>query len=218
MKRRFLNKWLYGVIAFLIFVPSVGYWVKCQLGINLFDHMSISKYFPFNYLQDDVLSPDQPGVVFQDSFDGFRFFNQWSDKMLLNNYPGTSKTLVKGGIGKDSRCLLITSETDNRWSYPFRKFIAVSQGDRFHFEGEIYLEEKTSPAMLYIAAFDAGRKNINWGLARKGTGKTGLWIKVEKNFNIEDDRIRYITFRLVGGKGTYRFDNLRLEVLSKPTS
>lgn len=173
--------------------------------------MSISDSFPFNYLKDDILSLDRPGIIFEDNFDRFRLFNQWSDKVFLNNYPGTSKTLAKGGIGADGRCLLITSKMDNRWSYPFRKFIAVTQKDRLYFEGQVYLEEKTAPVMFYIAAFDAGRKNISWSLVRKGTSKTGSWIKIEKDFSIEDDKIRYITFRLVGGKGTYRFDKLLLK-------
>jgi len=189
----------------------VGYWLKCQLEINLFPHISISRRFPFNYLNNDVITKDQPGIIFQADFNHFKLFSHWSDKTLLENYQGTYKKRIKGGIGQDSQCLMITCNSENYWSYPFRKYIAVHKGDRYHFEGEMYLEDETSPGGFFIAAFDAHKNVIDWGLAKKRTHKTGSWIKVEKNFSIKGERIHFLTFRLGGGKGTYRFDNLLLK-------
>jgi hypothetical protein len=173
--------------------------------------MSISRRFPFNYLNDDVIIRDQPGIIFQTDFNHFKLFSHWSDKTLLENYQGTYKKRIKGGIGKDSYCLMITCNGKKRWSYPFRKYIAVHKGDRYHFEGEMYLEDETSPGGFFIAAFDAHKNIIDWGLEKKRTRKIGSWIKVEKKFSIIGERIRFLTFRLGGGKGTYRFDNLLLK-------
>ena len=64
-------------------------------------------------------------------------------------------------------------------------------------------------AYLSVAAFDKNSDVIDWNLIRSSADRTGEWIKVEKQFVISDDIIRYIRFRLVGeGNGEYRFDNI----------
>ncbi len=85
-------------------------------------------------------------------------------------------------------------------------------------EGYFYLEQGSPVARLTIAAFDAQKKPITWSLATKGVAKNGNWIKVEKKFRISDDTIRYISFRLTGGRGVYRFDNIFLSKLTWPKS
>jgi hypothetical protein len=144
-------------------------------------------------------------------FNHFKLFSQWSDKALLEGYQGTCRKRIKGGVGADSYCLMITCNKKMRWSYPFRKYIAVNRGDQYHFEGQVYLEDGTSFGGFSIAAFDAHKNVIDWGLAKKRTHKIGSWIKVEKDFSIEGERIHFLTFRLGGGRGTYRFDNLLLK-------
>ena len=60
-----------------------------------------------------------------------------------------------------------------------------------------------------MAAFDKNKNSINWNLFKKKVKRNGVWVRVEKQFNISDDDIKYITFRLVGiGNGFYRFDNI----------
>jgi hypothetical protein len=199
-------------IALMLLLVCAGYWLKCQLGFNFFNSVSISSYFPFNFLTSDVLSAKEPGVAIDEDFDPPRIFNQWSDSTFHHNYKATSK-VIEGGYGDLSHCLQIISEGNQRWSYPFSKFISVTIGDVFHFEGLVYLKSDAVAARLCIAAFDENRKAIDWDLAVQGTDKAGAWVKVQKQFTIADGHIRYITFRVTGARGVYRFDNLLLNKL-----
>ncbi len=202
-------------IALILILICAAYWLKCQLGFNFFDTISISSYFPFNYLEDDVISAREPGIVINQNFEDHRIFHRWASSNFRHN-SGAHSQIVDGGFGNDSHYLKITCDGKYRWAYPISKFIAVAQGDTFHLQGRIYLENHSVPARLCIAAFDENKKIINWDLAVQGTKGTGSWIEVQKQFAITDLGTRYITFRVTGAKGVYGFDNLLLSKLSRP--
>lgn len=207
--RRSARKKRYWAIALLLVLGCTSYWLKCEFGFNFFDSISISSYFPFNYLKNDVLPVKGTGIVIEENFDHFRIFRHWPDAAFHHNYKASDQ-VTEGGFGDHSRCLMINSEGNQHWAYPFSKYISVAQGDVFHFEGLVYLESDCMPARLCIAAFDENRKVINWGLAVQGTKQTGAWIKLQKQFTIANGQIRYITFRATGARGVYRLDNLLL--------
>ena len=76
-------------------------------------------------------------------------------------------------------------------------------------EGLISMTGKPLSVCLSVAVFDKNDDVIDWNLFKSGVDRTGEWIKVEKYFQIADDTIGFIRFRLVGrGKGEYRFDNI----------
>lgn len=201
----------YRWIALILVLVLTGYWMKCQLGINFFRMVGISSYFPFNYLANDILSVKKPGVIIDEDFDHFRLFSHWSHSSIGHN-KRIIRQVVEDGFG-NSRCLLIASDAKRRWAYPYTKLISVSRGDIFRFEGLVYLEDNSNVARFCVAAFDEGRNAIDWKMAVRGVKKTGTWVKVWKQFTITDDRVRLISFRLTGGRGTYRFDNLMLSKL-----
>lgn len=214
LSRRSSRTKRYGWIALILALVMTGYWLKCQLGINFFPLVSISSCFPFNYLADDSISAKKPGVIVAEDFDHFRLFNQWSDSSIRHN-NGITRLLSEKGFD-DSRCLLITSVEERRWAYPYAKLITVTRGDIFRFEGLVYLEGGSRVARLCVATFDESRNAMDWAMAMEGVEKFGVWVKVSKQFTIVDDGVRYISFRLTGGRGTYRFDNLKLSKLMQP--
>jgi hypothetical protein len=199
-------------LALVLALCGGGYWLKCELGINLLKKLSISSYFPFRYLNNDVLIIKKPGIIFSENFENKRIFDHWSNVVM----PLHSKATWQVGqdpVGDHSRCLEITYQDENYWSYPFQKYIPVSKGDIFYFEGSVYLERDAKRAGLSISAYDGSKTVTNWGLSFRNVVQTGRWIKVQQQFTITDDNIRYIAFRLVGGQGVYRFDNLMFSKL-----
>jgi hypothetical protein len=201
----------YRWIALILVLILTGYWMKCQLGFNFFRLVSISSYFPFNYLANNILTPERPGVIIDEDFDHFKLFGNWSYSAIRRN----NSFIVQ--VGEDgfgtSGCLLITSNEERSWACPYAKLISATKGDIFRFEGLIYLGDNSKVARLCVAAFDEGRNAIDWNMAVRGVEKTGAWVKVWKQFTITDDRVRLISFRLTGGRGAYRFDNLILSKL-----
>ena len=60
-----------------------------------------------------------------------------------------------------------------------------------------------------MASLDENKNLIDLKFIKEKIDKTDKWIKVEKQFDIPDDDIRYICLWLSGvGKGDYRFDNI----------
>jgi hypothetical protein len=186
-----------------------GYWLKCQLGINVFETISISSYSLFKNLKDDIIYLERPGVAIYDDFDHFRLLNHWS-KSALRRCCKTIGRIADGGFGDNSRCLHISSECDCRWVYPYRKLFSTTKGEAFFLAGRVFLEAGSRKARFSIAAFDKDRNAITWSLAVSSVQASGDWIEVQKQFTIDDEQIRFITFRISGGRGRYRFDNLLL--------
>ena len=56
----------------------LGYWLKVQIGINIFDSLGISSYFPFKYLISHVIESPKPGILLEDDFDGIRIISKWT--------------------------------------------------------------------------------------------------------------------------------------------
>ena len=113
-------------------------------------------------------------------------------------------------------CLLIESRSKKgSWNYMHKKKVKVKKGDLFRMEGFVKLTGAKLHSSMDISAFDRNDKVIHWYLYRSRTNITGEWVKVEKQFTVDDDRIRYIRFRLAGkGYGKYQFDNLDFRKLN----
>ena len=196
------------LIIFLISILFVlAYWVKIQIGINFFDSFSIGSHFPFKYLINEVITSPKPGILLKDNFDEVRIIKIWSNLWMREDGTVTRELSSDGFNG--SKCLLIKNTGNGSWVYSHRKRIEVKKGDIFQFEGDVNIQGDDLSAYLSVAAFDKNKNSINWNLFKKKVKRNGVWVRVEKQFNISDDDIKYITFRLVGiGNGFYRFDNI----------
>ena len=196
------------LIIFLIPTLLVfAYWVKIQIGINFFDSFSIGSYFPFKYLTNNVIMSPKPGILLEENFDEKRIIKIWSNLWMREDGTVTKELSLDGFNG--SKCLLIKNTGEGSWVYSHRKRVEVRKGDIFYFGGDVNIEGENLSAYLSVAAYDENKNAIDWNLFKEKVNRTGVWIRVEKQFNISDDSIRYISFRLVGvGNGTYRFDNI----------
>jgi hypothetical protein len=197
----------YLIFISLLIIPLLFYWLKVQVGINIFNSYSISTYFPFKYLYNDVIESPEPGILLSEDFDRKRIFRIFTLSWIKENGLVTDE-ISPYGI-KGSRCLLIKSNSNGYWVYSHRKKVKVRRGDLFNFEGLVRMTGGASHAWLSVVAFDENNEAIDWNLFKSKTDKKGEWIKVEKQFDIPDDNIRYIRFRLVGkGHGEFQFDNI----------
>jgi len=147
------------------------------------------------------------GILLEENFDEKRIIKIWSNLWMREDGTVT-KELSLGGFN-GSKCLLIKNTGGGSWVYSHRKRVEVKKGDIFYFEGDVNIKGENLSAYLSVAAYDENKNAVDWNLFKEKVNRTGVWIRVEKQFNVSDDSIRYISFRLVGvGKGTYRFDNI----------
>ena len=205
-KIAFIKRWY--ILLFLMFLLFVfTYWFKVQVGINLFDSVSIGSHFPFKYLINHIIKSPEPGIILEENFNKKRIFKIWS-KLWMREHGTVTKELSSGGFN-GSTCLLIKNTGKGSWAYGHNKRVEVTKGDIFYFGGLVFIEGDNLFASFSVAAFDENQNVIGWNLFKKKVNKTGAWIRVENRFNIPDDKIKYIAFRLTGvGHGDYRFDNI----------
>jgi hypothetical protein len=206
--------WMLAMILLLV-LGCTAYWVKSRLGIDLFESISASSHFPFNLLYNNVLTVDQPGTVLYEDFEQSRIFKRWR----IEHPRGGAKVVykfIRGEPGNSSRFLQISSNRKNHWHYKFSKYIAVSKGDLFQVKGRLHIEPDSKNAFFSITGFDADKNAIDWRMVTHKVTQKGSWINTEKLFSITDERVRYISFRLIGYQGVYRFDDLFLNKLDGP--
>jgi len=195
---------------FFFLIPALfvfAYWIKIQIGINYFDSFSIGSYFPFKYLRNHVIVSPKPGILLEENFDKKRIYATWA-KLWMREAGTVTKELSSDGIN-GSKCLLIKNSGNGSWAYSHNKRVQVKNGDIFYFKGDVNIKGENLFSYICVAAFDKNQKAISWGLFKETVNRTGAWIIVEKQFNISDDVIKYITFKLVGsGNGEFQFDNI----------
>jgi hypothetical protein len=211
LKFIFKNKYLISISLVIIFF--ISYWLKLQIGINIFSSVSIGSYFPFKYLSNNVIESTAPGILLSEDFDRKTLFRTFS-KVWMGEKGTVTKKMSPNGF-KGSRCFFVTNVGTGSWVSSHRKIVKVSNGDLFYMEGLTKMTGDTCRAHISVAAFDNNKDVINWNLLGSETDRKGEWIKLEKQFVIPDDNIKFIRFRLVGvGKGEYLFDNIILRKLN----
>ncbi len=109
---------------------------------------------------------------------------------------------------KNSRCLLVKSNSTKSWSYSHNKYVEVLEGDIFSFEGLANLQGDKISAYAGIAAFDKQKNPIKWNYISEKVDKAKKWIKIKNKFIIPNG-ISHIRFRLSGvGIGEFKFDDI----------
>ena len=204
-----MKKILLGLIA-VVALALLIYWLKCQIGINLTDLLSLHDFPLFRGLQrEEVLARPAPGTLLSDSFDSFGIIHHWSELWMREKGRVTVDHDSRGRGG--SRCLVIRSTSDRDWSYAHNRLIQVRPGEVFSFRGWACLEGEKASASIGVSAFDQGRKATSWSYVAEKVDRRGAWVKVERTFRIPEG-IAYIRFRLSGvGAGAFRFDEVCFE-------
>jgi hypothetical protein len=192
-----------------VFLGCFGYWLKCQLGINVVHGFSLHPYFPFSYLQKNmVISLPHPGIVLQESFEPYHLINPWSSQLWVREKGAA--TMVRDTSGMhNSHCLLIRNGSTASWSLAQDKFVEVRKGDTFSFSGYINMHGENVVSFIGVSAFDGQRKAIKRNYVSTKAPAVDTWVKVEQSFTIEEDNIQLIKLRLTGsGRGEFRFDDI----------
>lgn len=195
---------------FFVLIPALlflfGYWLKCQLGIQFFDSFSLGSYFPFCYLKNETILSPEKGILFYEDFDKINLISNWSN--TIKKYTSATSELSKDGFN-NTNCLLIRNRSEGSWVHSHDEKIETKIGDIFYYEGLGNIKGNRLHAYFGVTAFDESKKVINWNLYKGKIEEIGSWVSVKKNIIISDDKIKYITFRVVGvGQGEFRFDNI----------
>lgn len=203
------------LLAILVITITVlgGYWFKDMLGINISEEYALSEYFPFKYLiKNQTVHPEPGETIINEPFNSKSFFerDQWflwmrDEGRVIVNYDS-------GGINA-SRCLLVESSSKNKWSFTYRKYIEVQQGDVFSFEGFAKIVDKDLSLAFTIASFDKDRKNIEWNSSKPEIYRNNQFEMLTKQFTVADGT-KFIRFRITGsGIGKFRFDDIKFKKL-----
>jgi hypothetical protein len=184
-----------------------------MLGINISEEYALSEYFPFKYLiKNQTVHPEPGETIITEPFNSKSFFerDQWflwmrDEGRVIVNYDS-------GGIN-DSRCLLVESSSKNKWSYTYRKYIEVQQGDVFSFEGFAKVMDEDLSLAFTIASFDKDRKSIEWNSSKPEIYRNNQFEMLSKQFTVADGT-KFIRFRITGsGVGKFRFDDIKFRKL-----
>jgi hypothetical protein len=177
------------------------------MGINIFAAFGVSSYFPFKHFNHNIVQSQKPGILFSENFDYLGLFKKWSDLWMGEEGTVVQEFAADGLNG--TRCLLIKSSSTGSWSYAYKKLVEVKKGDRYYFEGFANIRGQELSAAFSVAVFDSEKKIIDWNRIKQKVEKNGDWIKVTTHFDVVDDAVKFIQFRLVGkGIGESRFDQI----------
>jgi len=194
-------------IAIASFILSF-YWLKNRIGINFFQTFSLSNYFPFKYLDGpQIIGIDQKGVLLNENFDTYRLFHNWHGVYI----EGEGKIIqtISPNERDTSRCLLIINRDAKNWSISHNKFIEVNAGDYFTYKAKVKISNGDPVAIIGVDSFDKDMKIITWCYSKIKSDKLDKWNNLVNSFSIDDEKIKYIRFRISGvGQGEYRFDDI----------
>ena len=200
------------IVIVAILVVSV-YWLKNLIGINTFESYSISKYFPFKYLQRDLtINPEQGEIIIDESFDKNGLFKKTWGYFWMREKGKVTLNYDKNGF-HNSRCLLIKSNSDKSWTYSSLKFVEVKKGDVFSYEGFSCFQGEDAYATFSLASYDKDKNVIKWDYEKTIVSQNNKINKITKRFTVTDG-IAFIKFRITGvGVGEFRFDDIKFRKL-----
>ena len=198
----------------LIVLILFAYWLKCQLGISLFEKISLHAYFPFSHLQKNTVTIiDEPGMILADDFESRRWFPVWAMPWAKEKNSVVTRFARPGH--ESSQCLLINNNSTSSWDISHTQFVKVQKGDTFSISGFTEINGENVSARLLLTAFDKDKKAIPRAQHKEKTTITGAWEAIESEFTISEGT-EYIKFSFGGqGRGEFKFDSLRFEKTSR---
>ena len=203
-----MRKYIIAFIGF-VFVFLLAYYAKCQLRFNIFESISLSKEFPFKYLQanpNPVVANPQAGVLLKDTFAApFWSERNWSE--LWAREKGLVEIEYPADGADGTKCLLVKSNSAKDWALRHFKMISVKAGGRFGYEGRVKTTGNAK-VILSVVTYNEDMKVMNWGYAAKTVNAAKDWVEVTNKFEIPQD-VQYIRFGLSGsGGGKAWIDNV----------
>lgn len=207
------------LIIIIIFSLLFIYWLKSYRGVQLFENISLSDKFPFNYLytpensEPVIISGSEPGdVLINENFENGLMHSGFSHIWARDR--GTVIRRIIHDQENDAKYLSIESMSERDWAIEHDKLIAVSYQEKFHYRGKLKIEDNATAA-ISIALLDGEMNTLNWSYAKKALKTNNYWKKLNNAFVIPTD-VEYIKFRVTGqGKGQVYVDNLLLEKLDE---
>jgi len=201
------------VICIIVFSLISAYWIKILIGINIFESYSFSKYIPFKYqMVDSTLRPESGDIIINESFNTTPILkrNRWY--LWMREKGKVVRDYDTNGF-RNSKCLLIKSNSDKSWSYSSPKFIQVKKGDVFSYKGFSNLQGENVHATFCLVSYNKDKNVIKWDYEKTNISQTNEISKIEKRFTVTDG-ISFIKFRITGGgAGKFRFDDIEFRKL-----
>lgn len=195
------------------------YWLKCAAGINLFENFSLSSHFPFRYLPRSqfVLHPEPHSLILDESFNVAPiFFQNWPTHVQSSAGEDVPHYEVLGVNG--SRCMVIRSDTDGWWNISHRYLVSVKQGDVLRVTAQVWNGSDSGRAGIEVAAYDEKRNVIKWNYWSKRSDTRSRFEMITLQFSIPAE-VSFIRLRLAGGgRGEFRFDDIRFELIDTRAS
>ena len=194
-------------IAIVFFLLSF-YWLKNQIGINLSQTISLSNYFPFNYIdRPRIIGMDQRGVLLWEDFDTYQLLNNWHG-IYIEGEGEIVQSISSSGTDT-SKCLLIINRKVKSWSISHNTFVEVNIGDAFTYGAKVKISDGHPIANICVDSFDENMKIITWGYSKILLDELEKWSDLVNSFSIGDEGVKYIRLRINGiGRGLYRFDDI----------
>ncbi len=204
MKRKIL------FVFIIIFILLTLYWSKTILDINFYPNFTLSKTFPFKYLNDDlVLHPKSGEVIINEKFEKSNLLQRTWGTLWMREYGKVFKS-YESNYFNNSKCLYIRSESKRDWAYSTPFYLKVQNGDVFSYKGTVKVTGKNTFAQISFASYDKDKKVILWNYGRTLIQESDSIQTISNRVIITDD-ISFIKFRLSGvGQGEFRFDDIQL--------
>lgn len=194
------------ITTFLIALFLSGYWLKCQLGINVFPVFSWEEHLPFlnSFQRTQRASRSAVGPVFTSTFDELLPRRNWG-KVWARDNGTVAVSIVSEGL-HGSKALLIRSASGRDWAIPSLIRLEVSPGDTFDFSGYARATAEATGRMS-VTLFDALDKVVKWDGALTIVHGAG-WQRYANRLVVPDGT-SYICFRLTGnGIGDFYIDDI----------
>ena len=185
------------------------YWIKCQLGINIFHDLSFSRTFhlsAFERKTDPLIEPVKGVDIINDNFDlgYFKWNGLWSrDKDRVRRYI----------VWRDFQklfCMAVKSSSDQDWAVVYNGLAAVWPGDLLCIRAGMLVSGEAD-AGLSVVLYDQNKKVIKWsyGAAKQEISDRGRWGTVMSVFEVPDG-VSFVKLRFCGrGKGDAYIDDVR---------
>ena len=108
---------------------------------------------------------------------------------------------------------MIRRDTDGWGNISHRYLVSVKQGDVLRVTAQVWNGSDSGRAGLEVAAYDANRNIIKWNYWSARAGTRSRFETTTLQFTIPAE-VSFIRLRLAGGgRGEFRFDDIRVELI-----
>ncbi|MDG2270847.1 MAG: carbohydrate binding domain-containing protein [Halioglobus sp.] len=202
-------------VALLVIVSLIllgSYWLKNFLGLNIFNHFSLSNYPVFSAFDSRVIDHQPfPGVVVSDSFDETGLLAAVSNWWQFHN---ATVEMAPDPDNPSNTTMMIRPSTAESWRGNFTRFVQVNPGEQYQYSIRARISGTDSSARVGLIVYNADQQALSWKAYTETVVAQDTWLDIRHNFTVPPD-IKYIKFRITGADtGDYAFDDFVLTKLS----